>query len=164
MPQLLPFGLTVTWKWLPERPKRERGGGGGPTIMRPYSIYYCAPHTHTHTHISTCAYRHTHPSPCGHLFSVHQDCRPNPRRIISSMPRLFMCNGSHLSPSLSPPMLPFAPSPPPPLTVPSSFRHNRSHCCSHKMPTPTFFLFPYFVFIYFFQKTYLCIYTFYSGL
>lgn len=108
-------------------------------------------HIHTHTHISTCAYRHTHPSPCGHLFSVHQDCRPNPRRIISSMPGLFMCNGSHLSPSLSPPMLPFAPSPPP-LNVPSSFRHNRSHCCSHKMPTPTFCFISLLYFYLFFSE------------
>lgn len=53
-------------------------------------------HTHTHTQTDSC------PSLCGHLFSVHQDCRPNPRRIISSMQSLFICNGSHLSPPLSP--------------------------------------------------------------
>jgi len=98
-------------------------------IMRPYAIVLQAPPPHpplpTHTHIqsATCARRHslTRPSPCGHLFSVHQDCRPNPRRIISSMPRLFMCNGSRLTPFLpQPPELLLCP---PPIFSPASPSH-----------------------------------------
>lgn len=57
-----PFDLTLTWKWLP-----------GPCVR--------GARDRMHTH--------TRPSSCGHLFSVHQDCRSNPRRIISSMPRPF---------------------------------------------------------------------------
>lgn len=127
-------------------------GAGGGIIMRPYGICYCATsHIHTHTHFHMCIQTHTRPSPCGHLFSVHQDCRPNPRRIISSMPRLFMCNGSHLTPSLSNPQcsplpLPFLPCLPPglPTSPPPSFREG-SYC---KRNTPTF-LFPYFIFFFF---------------
>lgn len=52
---------------------------------------------------------HKSSSPCGHLPSVHQDCCSNPRRIISSMPRPFMCNGSQ-RPALPPP-------PPPPFRL-----------------------------------------------
>lgn len=89
--------------------------------MRPCGICYCvASHTHTHTHTRPHVHAdaRTRPYPCGHLFSVHQDCRPNPHRIISSMPRLFMCNRSHLTPFLSKPQSsPCAP--PPPLLPPS---------------------------------------------
>lgn len=113
MPQLLPFGLEVTWKQLPELRQRaaEAAPQGGSSYCVKYTIVFpIHSHTRTFSHTPTSAVRRgstssrrSHPSQCGHLFCVHQDCRPNPRRIISSMSRLFMCNGSHLSPSLPPP-------------------------------------------------------------
>lgn len=51
----------------------------------------------------TGAYTHTLEH-CGHLFCVHQDWTSNPHRIISSMPRLFLCNGSRFGARLPPPI------------------------------------------------------------